>query len=158
MFWVDRMSLFIGIFILLILSRIGSWRVYNLSLLYCIPLILIRMGLIKWCGSLQRLDVLKLILIIEPWRLEEVMSSLGKVIWGWNFLLEWLSFTWLGERFSPWIIWGGIFIFSTNVACARAVGNWWLTCSFTALMHIIGGCLCLASLGFLGCLSKWWIC
>ena len=54
------MGLLIGIFILLILSRIGSWRVYNLSLLYCIPLILIRMGLIKWCGSLQRMDLSKL--------------------------------------------------------------------------------------------------
>ena len=32
----------------------------NLSLLYCIPLILIGMGLIKWCGSLQRMDLSKL--------------------------------------------------------------------------------------------------
>ena len=45
--FLERMGLFIGILILLILSRIGSWRVYNLSLLYCIPLILIGMGLIK---------------------------------------------------------------------------------------------------------------
>ena len=60
MFWVERMGLLLGIFILLILSRIGSQRVYNLSLLYCIPLILIGMGLTKWCGSLQRLDLLKL--------------------------------------------------------------------------------------------------
>ena len=36
--FLERMGLFIGIFILLILSRNGSWRVYNLSLLYCIPL------------------------------------------------------------------------------------------------------------------------
>ena len=35
-------------------------NVYNLSLLYCIPLILIGMGLIKWCGSLQRMDLSKL--------------------------------------------------------------------------------------------------
>ena len=54
------MSLFIGIFILHILSRIGSWRFYNLSLLYCIPLILIGMGLIKWCGSMQRMDLSEL--------------------------------------------------------------------------------------------------
>ena len=54
------MGLFIVIFILLVLSRIRSWRVYNLSLLYCIPLILTGMGLIKWCGSLQRMDLSKL--------------------------------------------------------------------------------------------------
>ena len=54
------MGLFIVIFILLVLSRIRSWRVYNLSLLYCIPLILTGMGLIKWCGSLQRMDLLML--------------------------------------------------------------------------------------------------
>ena len=60
MFWVDRMGLFIGIFILLILSSIGSWRVYILSLLYCILLILIRMGLIKSSGSLQRMNLSKL--------------------------------------------------------------------------------------------------
>ena len=29
----------------------------------------------------------------------------------------------LGERFSLWIIWGGIFTLSTDVACARIVGN-----------------------------------
>ena len=34
--------------------------IYNLSLLYCIPLILIGMGLIKWCGSLERMDLSKL--------------------------------------------------------------------------------------------------
>ena len=34
--------------------------IYNLSLLYCIPLILIGMGLIKWRGSLQRMDLSKL--------------------------------------------------------------------------------------------------
>ena len=54
------MGLSIVIFILLVLSRIRSWRVYNLSLLYCIPLILIGMGLIKWCGSLQRMNHSKL--------------------------------------------------------------------------------------------------
>ena len=54
------MGLFIGIFILLILSSIGSWRVYILSLLYCILLILIRMGLIKSSGSLQRMNLSKL--------------------------------------------------------------------------------------------------
>ena len=76
------MGLFIGILILLILSRIGSWRVYNLSLLYCIPLILIGMGLVKWCGSLQRMDLSKLKSYYRALRLEQVMPSLGKVFGG----------------------------------------------------------------------------
>ena len=42
------------------LSKIGSWRVYILSLLYCIPLILIGIGLVKWFEILQRMDLSKL--------------------------------------------------------------------------------------------------
>ena len=160
MFWVDRMSLFIGIFILHILSRIGSWRFYNLSLLYCIPLILIGIGLIKWCGSLQRMDL---------WKLKSYCRALmtrGGHAFPWKKYLEgessfrsgYFYLDKLGERFSLWIIWGGIFTLSIDVACTRIVGNQLVTCSFAALMHIICGCFCLASLGFLEwCPSKWWI-
>ena len=88
--FLERMGLFIGIFILLILSRNGSWRVYNLSLLYCIPLILIRMGLIKWCGSLQRMDLLMLNNYHRALMTRGSHAFPWKSIWRWKLLLEWL--------------------------------------------------------------------
>ena len=90
MFWVERMGLLIGIFILLILSRIGSWRVYNLSLLYCIPLILIGMGLIKWCKSLQIMDLWKLKSYYRALTTGGSHTFPWKSIWRWKFFLEWL--------------------------------------------------------------------
>ena len=88
--FLERMGLFIGIFILLVLSRNGSWRVYNLSLLYCIPLILIGTGLIKWCGSLQRMDLLMLNSYHRALTTRGSHAFPWKSIWRWKFLLEWL--------------------------------------------------------------------
>ena len=92
------MGLFIGIFILLILSRIGSWRVYNHSLLYCIPLILIRMGLIKWCGSLQRMDLSKLKSYYRALTTSGSHAFPWKIIWRVKIPSEvdFFFFTWIG--------------------------------------------------------------
>ena len=96
MFWVDRMSLFIGIFISLILSGIGSWRVYNLSLLYCIPLILIGMGLIKWCGSMQRMELSKLKSYYRALTTRGSHAFPWKSIWRVKVPFEVAFFTWTG--------------------------------------------------------------
>ena len=91
------MGLFIGIFILLILSRIGSWRVYNLSLLYCIPLILIEMGLIKLCRSLQRMDLWKLKSYYRALMTRGSHAFPSKSIWRVKVPSEVAFFTWTGE-------------------------------------------------------------
>ena len=64
--------------------------IYNLSLLYCIPLILIGMGLIKWCGSLQRMDLSKLKSYYGALMTGGSHAFPWKVFGGWKFLLEWL--------------------------------------------------------------------
>ena len=90
------MGLFIGIFILLILSSIGSWRVYILSLLYCILLILIRMGLIKSSGSLQRMDLSKLKSYYRALTTKGSHAFPWKSIWRVKVPFEVAFFTWTG--------------------------------------------------------------
>ena len=79
--------------------------IYNLSLLYCIPLILIGMGLIKWCGSLQRMDLSMLKSYYGPKDWRKSCLPLKKYLEGessfWNGLFYLDK---LGERFSLWII------------------------------------------------------
>ena len=63
-------------------------------------------------------------------------------------------------RFWNWIIWGrGIFALLTAIVWVRIVGNRWITCFFTVLMHSARGTsilACLVSLGW--CLSMWGSC
>lgn len=50
--------------ILLDLSQIGNWRIYNISLLFYILLILVGVGKMEWCSCLPRMVISKLSHII----------------------------------------------------------------------------------------------